>query len=69
MALVELIPIGTFLALLTKEVVETALAAKDVLIEKESFRVLANYLDDIEPVLKELQVRGLKDTQAARKAL
>lgn len=69
MALVELIPIGTFLALLTKEVVETALAAKDVLIEKESFRVLAKYLDDIEPVLKELQVRGLKDTQAARKAL
>lgn len=69
MALVELIPIGTFLAVLTNEVWETAVAAKDILVEKESFRVLSKYLDDIEPVLKELQVRGLKDTQAARQAL
>lgn len=69
MALVELIPIGTFLSLLTKEVLETALAAKDVLIEKESFRVLSKYLDDIEPVLRELQLRGLKDSPAARQAL
>ncbi|KAL5988804.1 hypothetical protein ACLOJK_026906 [Asimina triloba] len=69
MALVELIPIGTFLALVTNEVVETALAAKEVLIEKEKFKVLSKYLCDIEPVLTELQQREMKDSSAARKAL
>lgn len=65
----ELIPIGTVLAVLTKEVVKTAQAAKEVLYEKESFRVLSKHLLDIEPVLGELQRRELKDSQAARLAL
>ncbi|KAK1295967.1 U-box domain-containing protein 43 [Acorus calamus] len=69
MSFVELIPIGTFLALLTEEVIETANAAKDVLIEKESFKELSRYLYHIEPVLKELQLRELSDSNAARQAL
>ncbi|XP_077239649.1 U-box domain-containing protein 43-like [Tasmannia lanceolata] len=69
MSFVELIPIGTFLALLTNQVLETALAAKDVLIEKESFQILSKHLKDIEPVLRELQLRELNDSRAARQAL
>lgn len=65
----ELIPIGTILAVLTNQVIKTALAAKDVLIEKESFKVLSKHLFDIEPVLKELQLQELNDSQAARLAV
>lgn len=65
----ELIPIGTILSLLAKQVVKTADAAKDVLVEKESFKALSKHLSDIEPVLRELQHRELKDTEAAREAL
>lgn len=65
----ELIPIGTILAVLTNQVIKTANAAKDVIIEKESFKVLSKHLIDIEPVLKELQLRELNDSQAARLAL
>lgn len=65
----ELIPIGTILAVLTNQVIKTALAAKDVLFEKESFKVLSKHLFDIEPVLKELQLQELNDSQAARLAL
>ncbi|KAF2301519.1 hypothetical protein GH714_025411 [Hevea brasiliensis] len=65
----ELIPIGTILAVLTNQVLKTAQAAKDVIIEKESFRVLSKHLFDIEPVLKELQLKKLNDSQAARLAL
>lgn len=68
-AFVELIPIGTILAYLTNEVLQTALAAKDILIEKESFKTLSNHLYDIEPVLKELQARELNESAAARHAL
>ncbi|XP_073100437.1 U-box domain-containing protein 44 isoform X2 [Elaeis guineensis] len=54
---------------LEDQVLETAAAARDVLIEKESFKALSKYLYDIDPVLKQLQLRELNDTQAARKAL
>ncbi|KAM1087062.1 U-box domain-containing protein 43-like isoform X1 [Malus sylvestris] len=64
----ELIPIGTILAVLTNQVIKTANAAKDVL-EKESFKVLSNHLLDIGLVLKELQRQELNDSQAARVAL
>ncbi|CAN6551726.1 unnamed protein product [Malus baccata var. baccata] len=64
----ELIPIGTILAVLTNQVIKTANAAKDVL-EKESFKVLSNHLLDIGLVLKELQRQELNDSQAARIAL
>ncbi|KAL4200080.1 hypothetical protein AMTRI_Chr03g147910 [Amborella trichopoda] len=50
-------------------VIKTAKAAKDVLIEKESFKILSKYLHDIEPVLKQLQLHELKDSQSARRAL
>lgn len=65
----ELIPIGTILAVLTNQVIKTAIAAKDILVEKDSFRVLSKHLFEIEPVLKELQHRELNDSQAARLAL
>ncbi|XWS13752.1 hypothetical protein CRYUN_Cryun36dG0065000 [Craigia yunnanensis] len=65
----ELIPIGTILAVVTNQVIKTAQAAKDVVIEKDSFKALSKYLFDIEPVLKELQVRQLNDFQAARLTL
>lgn len=65
----ELIPIGTILAVLTSQVVRTANAAIDVLIEKDSFNVLSKHLLDIAPVLKELQLQELNESQAARVAL
>lgn len=65
----ELIPIGTALAVLTNQVIKTAQAAKEVLFEKDSYRVLSKHLFDIETVLRELQLRELKDSQAARLAL
>ncbi|XVE81718.1 hypothetical protein DITRI_Ditri15bG0088100 [Diplodiscus trichospermus] len=67
--MMELIPIGTILAVVTNQVIKTAQAAKDVVIEKDSFRVLSKHLFDIEPVLRELQLRQLNDSQAARLAL
>uniref|UniRef100_A0A2P2IWT8 RING-type E3 ubiquitin transferase n=1 Tax=Rhizophora mucronata TaxID=61149 RepID=A0A2P2IWT8_RHIMU len=65
----ELVPVGTILAVLTSQVLKTAQAAKDVLVAKDSFRVLSQHLFDIEPVLKELQFKKLNDSQAARLAL
>ena len=65
----ELIPIGTILAVVTNQVIKTAQAAKDVVIEKDSFKVLSKHLFDIKPVLEELQLRQLDDSQAARLAL
>lgn len=65
----ELIPIGTILSVLTNQVIKTAHAAKDVVYEKESFKVLSKHLFDIEPVLKELQRQELNNSQAARLAL
>ncbi|KAJ8765415.1 hypothetical protein K2173_013173 [Erythroxylum novogranatense] len=65
----EMIPMGPVLAVLIKQVLKTAEAAKDVLIEKESFKVLSKHLFDIEPMLKELQLKKLNDSEATRLAL
>lgn len=65
----EVIPIGTILVVLTNQVLKTAQAAKDVVFEKESFKVLSKHLFDIEPVLKELHIQNLNDSEAARQAL
>lgn len=65
----ELVPIGTILSVITSQIMKTAQAANDVVFEKESFKVLGNYLLDIEPVLKELQLQKLNDSPAARQAL
>ncbi|KAK6146012.1 hypothetical protein DH2020_019881 [Rehmannia glutinosa] len=65
----EVIPIGTILAVLSNQIIKTAQAAKDVVFEKESFKVLAKHLLDIEPVLKELQSQQLNDSPSARQAL
>ncbi|MED6143749.1 hypothetical protein PIB30_008695 [Stylosanthes scabra] len=65
----EIIPIGTIFAVLTNQVLRTASAAADVLIGKESFKILSKHLLDIVPVLKELQLQELNESQAARAAL
>ncbi|OMO66306.1 putative E3 ubiquitin ligase PUB14 [Corchorus olitorius] len=65
----EFIPIGTILAVTINQVTKTAQAAKDVVFDKESFNVLSKCLFEIEPVLKELQLIDIKDSQAARLAL
>ncbi|OVA09866.1 Armadillo [Macleaya cordata] len=65
----EVIPLGTILTILTGQIIKTAQSAKDVLIEKESFKVLSKYLSNIGPILKELQLHGLNDSQATRQAL
>lgn len=65
----ELIPVGTILAVLTNQIIKTANAASEVLVEKEAFKVLSQHLYDIEPVLKELQLQELNESQAARIAL
>ncbi|KAL7081166.1 hypothetical protein ACP275_14G022400 [Erythranthe tilingii] len=65
----ELIPIGTILALLSNQIMKTVQAAKDVVFEKESFKILAKHLLDIEPVLKELESHHLNDSPATRQAL
>ncbi|KAK0607875.1 hypothetical protein LWI29_021780 [Acer saccharum] len=65
----ELIPIGTILTVLTNQVIKTAQAAKDIVIEKDSFKVLSKHLFDIELVLKELQLNELTDSPAVRLAL
>ncbi|XP_047317473.1 U-box domain-containing protein 44-like [Impatiens glandulifera] len=67
--IMELAPIGAILALLTKQVIKTAQAATDVVFEKESFKVLSKHLFDIEPVLRELQLKNPNDSEAARQAL
>ncbi|XP_050372067.1 U-box domain-containing protein 44-like [Argentina anserina] len=64
----ELIPIGTILAVLTNKIIKTAQAAKDV-IDKESFKVLSKHLFDVELVLKDLQLQNLNDSQATMLAL
>ncbi|MCO5582336.1 hypothetical protein L7F22_036230 [Adiantum nelumboides] len=67
--LLELIPISTLLTLLTTQILETAVAAHDVLVEKETFRLLTNFFMDIHPLLSELVKRNLSDSPAARQAL
>lgn len=67
--MMEFVPIGTILAILTTQVIKTAQAARDVAFEKESFKVLSDHLFDIEPVLKELQLKKLNESSAARQAL
>lgn len=67
--MLELIPIGTALAIITTQVLETALAAQDVLVEKESFGILAQYLHAIQPILVELRKHDLKESPAVRIAL
>ena len=65
----DLVPIGALLAFVTTQVLETAVAAQDVLFERESFKVLSKYLMDIRPVLADLKMRELKDAEATRKGL
>ncbi|CAA0829071.1 Unknown protein [Striga hermonthica] len=65
----EIVPIGTILAVLSRQIIKTAAAANDILLEHESFGLLSKHLLEIDPVLTELQSRHLSDSPAARLAL
>lgn len=67
--IMDVLPISALLAFVTTQVLETAVAAQDVLFERDSFRVLSKYLLDIQPVLADLTMRELKDAEATRQAL
>ncbi|XP_026442756.1 U-box domain-containing protein 44-like [Papaver somniferum] len=69
MSLLELAPIGGVLTILTTQVIRTIEAARDVIVEKDSFKALSKYLSDIEPILNELHLHGLNDSEATRQAL
>lgn len=64
-----LAPVSEVLARLLVEAAQTVLAAKDVLIEKESFTELSRYLQKIDPILRELMNENVSDTRAMREAL
>lgn len=49
------LPIGLAVSFLASEVLKTAEAAQDVMVEKESFNTLATYLKDIYPILVDVQ--------------
>ncbi|PKA64408.1 U-box domain-containing protein 44 [Apostasia shenzhenica] len=49
------LPIGALLSLVIDQVIKTAKAVNGVLIEKEYFKTLSQYLGEIENILKELQ--------------
>lgn len=70
MSLLELAPIGGVLTILTTQVIRTIEAARDVIVEKDSFKALSKYLSDIKPILNELHLHGLNDSEeATRQAL
>lgn len=64
-----LAPVSEVLSRLVVQAFSTAVAAKDVLIEKSSFSELSRYLERIVPVLKELQEKNVRDTPPMRLAL
>lgn len=49
------LPVGLAVSFLASEVLKTAEAAQDVVVEKESFNTLATYLKDIHPILVDVQ--------------
>ncbi|CAH1412242.1 unnamed protein product [Lactuca virosa] len=65
----DILPIGTILAVAMNQVIKTAHAANDIVIEKESFKILSSHLFDILRVLKELELQKLNESPLARKAL
>lgn len=65
----DILPIGTILAVAISQVIKTAQAAKDIVIEKESFRTLSAHLFDIVGVLKELELGNLNESPITTKAL
>lgn len=67
--MLEIIPIGAVLSLITTQVLETARAAEDVLVEKESFRIVAQHLLSIQPALSELQKQNVQNSPAVQYAL
>ncbi|KAG6554543.1 hypothetical protein Mapa_003922 [Marchantia paleacea] len=66
---VVLAPISEVLARLLVQAAKTVLAAKDVLIERESFNELSSYLERLRPILGELSERSTNDTPTMRTAL
>jgi hypothetical protein len=58
--------------LITKVLVlvkDTIHAAKDVIYDQESLRELSKYLENIRPILTELNNKNVRETQTIRKSL
>ncbi|KAI5077236.1 hypothetical protein GOP47_0007060 [Adiantum capillus-veneris] len=66
---VLLAPISEVVSRLLVQLFTTAVAAKDVLIEQSNFNELSRYLARIDPVLRELQEKNVRDTPPTRLAL
>eukprot|EP00850_Spirogloea_muscicola_P000805 SM000003S11050 [mRNA] locus=s3:489668:494857:- [translate_table: standard] len=62
-------PLPDLLASLTTQVAETAFAAKDVLIEKESFAEVGKHLQKLKTIFQELSARSVKGSAQLRSAL
>lgn len=66
---VLLAPISEVLSRVLVQLFTTAMAAKDVLIERSNFNELSRYLERIAPVLRELQDKNVRDKPPMRLAL
>lgn len=63
------LPIGAVITALSQEVLNTAIAAQDVLVDQESFKTLSRYLNDINGVLNDFHRRNVSESPAIRSAL
>lgn len=59
-------PFGELLNQTVESIIETILASKNVFIDKNSFEKLSSYLDRVIPLLKELKMKNLRDSQGIR---
>lgn len=59
-------PISELLSRVLVQINETIHAARDVLIENEGFAQLSHYLETIEPVLAQLEAKGITETPTIR---
>lgn len=59
-----IVPASELLSKIIEEIFDTVKAAKDVLIEKESFAELSSYLERIVPVLRELRKKNIQGSDS-----
>lgn len=62
-------PISEALLQTAEGILEVIVAANDVLVKKDSFTELADYLERIVPVLRELSKRNVDDSESLKKAI
>ncbi|KAG9452644.1 hypothetical protein H6P81_005548 [Aristolochia fimbriata] len=65
----SLVPVSEIISKMIEEINATITAAKDVLIEQQSFAEVSSYLERLVPVLKELIKRNTDDHESVSKAI